>query len=98
MKLEETLAKMNSEEKSKVVELLRGKAAMHRSLLVSDCEERITKAIPQTEDRAIKAMHMICDAMIRKSKGSSSLTIKAEDQERYHEIAMRITEVIESKE
>ena len=96
MKLDETIAKMNPEEKAKIIELLRGKATMHRSLLTSDCEERIKKAVPQNADKAIKAMHVICAATTRTSKNTSLTTIKAENQEKYHEIALKITEVIEN--
>lgn len=95
MKLDETLAKMTPEERAAVVSLLRGKANMHRSLLASDCEERIRKAVPKEADKVIKAMHMICDAMTRTSKTGQSSTVKAEAQDRYHSIAEGIVEVIE---
>ena len=97
MKLDETIAKMEPEEKAKVLELLRGKANMHRSLLTSDCEERIRKAVPKEADKVIKAMHMICDALTRAANTGQSSTVKAEMQDRYHSIAEKIAEVIEAK-
>lgn len=97
MKLDETIAKMNPEERSKVLELLRGKANMHRSLLTQDCEERIRRAVPKESDKLIKAMHMICDALTRTSKTGQSSTVKAELQEKYYSIASEIVEVIEER-
>lgn len=96
MKLDETITKMSPEERMKILELLRGKANMHRSLLTQDCEERIRKAAPKESDKLIKAMHMICDALTRTSNTGQSSVVKAELQEKYHSIAEKIVSVIET--
>ncbi len=94
MKLDETIAKMSLEERAKVVELLRGKANMNRSLLTSDCEERLRKEIPKESDKVIKAIHMICDALTRPPKTGQPSTVNADRQERYYAIASKLTDVI----
>lgn len=95
MKFNEAMENMTPEERSKVIELLRGKADMSRTLLLSDCEERIKRSISHNSAEAIKAMYMLCDALTRTGKNIHQATVKAEMQDRYHDIADKIVTLVE---
>ena len=101
MKFDETIAKLNQEEKAKVLELLRGKADMEKKLLLSDCELAIKQTVDEYRGAELtKAMYIICDAITgnyRRDKGgkySHVKTVRADLQEEYHMIANEFIGII----
>ena len=68
---------------------------MNKKLLMSDLEEKVRRMVPQNADTAIKAIYMLCDALVRQGKNIHGSVLKADLQERYHEVGERIVDVIE---
>ena len=101
MKLDSEIKNLKPEEQEVILKLLRGKATMNVSLLLSDCDSRIRAACDKTgSDALIKAVHTICNVMTgnTSSKEGRQITatrIRPEIQDKYREIASDIVAVIE---
>ena len=101
MKLDSEIKNLKPEEQEVVLKLLRGKATMHASLLLADCDSRIKAAVGGSgSDALIKAVHTICNVMTgnTSSKEGRQITatrIRPEIQDKYREIAADLVAVIE---